>query len=449
MKLDQKKVLVIGMARSGISTARALKKENAIVTINDVKTKEQLGEIYDELKLLCDDEMLGGHPSNLESFDLMVLSPGVPTNLAFISEFRALGKPIIGELELAYRLAKGHFIGITGTNGKTTTTALTGEIFKKAELDTYIVGNIGDPVISKVHESTTDSYFVTEVSSFQLESTYEFNPHIAAILNITPDHLNRHKTMENYIEAKAKIFENHTDKDYLILNAENELTKDLASKTKSQVYYFSTKEELDRGAYLDDGMIVFKDNNRVTKFVNYTEVCLKGNHNIQNALAAVIIAQLSGVDKKSIVHGLKTFGGFEHRFEFVRVLDNVNYYNDSKATNVESSLSALEMLDRPTVLIAGGMDKKSSYDKFVASFDGKIKALVLLGETKEQIKQTALAQGFENSYLVTDMKEAVAKAYELAVSGDNVVLSPACASCDMYPSFEVRGNDFKDLVKDL
>lgn len=446
MNLKDKNVLVVGMAKSGIPTVKVLSSLGANITVNDIKTEENLKNILDEIAHLCDDIVLGVHPERIEKYDLIVLSPGVPTDLVFLKKAKKENIEIIGELELAYRLSKGKYLAITGTNGKTTTTALVGEIFKNASLKTFIVGNIGLAAISKALETTDDTFLITEVSSFQLETIEKFKPRISAILNITPDHLNRHKTMENYIEAKANIFMNQEENDLVILNYDNDITRNLASKVNCRVIFFSRKEILKEGVYVQGGNIIVKDNDDIDIICKTNDIYIAGNHNLENALAAVAFAYYSGINIDIIKYTLNSFKGIEHRTEFVCEIDGIKFYNDSKGTNPDASIKAVEGLKGPLVLIAGGMDKGGLFDEFVASFNNKVRALILLGETAYKIKETAEKYGFKNIYIVKDMEEAVNIAYKNAKENDTILLSPACASWDMYESYEVRGRHFKDCV---
>ena len=434
MNLKNKKVLLVGLAKTGVSTIKHLNRLGAKVVVNDIKDKDKLKDILDELSDLNNVEyILGHHPENIDDIDMTVVSPGVPLDLPFILKIKSKNIEIIGEVELAYRLSKNPiFIGITGTNGKTTTTSLVGEIFKKANRDTYIVGNIGNPVIDTVGVANENSVLVTELSSFQLESIATFKPHVSAILNFTEDHLNRHHTMEAYMEAKARIFENQDSKDFCVLNYDDEDVRSLSDNVKAKKIFFSRKKSLECGIYL-----------------NKDELSLPGDHNLENCMAAAAIAYVSNIDIDTIREVLKTFAGVEHRQEFVRNLNGVMFVNDSKATNPDSSIKAVQSYNRPIVLIAGGMDKQSSFDEFLDAAKENVYALVLLGETAQKIKECAQNKGFDNITVVKDMKEAVNASYQIAKDGDVVLLSPACASWDMYKSFEVRGIDFKDNVNNL
>ena len=451
MNLKNKNILLVGLAKTGISTIKHLNKLGAKVVVNDIKDKDKLKGILDELSDLNNVEyILGYHPENVDDINMAVVSPGVPLDLPFILKLKSKNIEIIGEVELAYRLSQNPmFIGITGTNGKTTTTSLVGEIFKKANIDTYIVGNIGNPVIDTVDTANENSVLVTELSSFQLESIDTFKPHVSAILNFTEDHLNRHHTMEAYMEAKARIFKNQDEKDFCILNYDNEDVKSLSDNVKAKKIFFSRKKSLDCGIYLDEDNNIIINIDKKIKLLNKDELSLPGNHNLENCMAAAAIAYVSNIDIDVIREVLKTFAGVEHRQEFVRNLNGIMFVNDSKATNPDSSIKAIESYNRPIILIAGGMDKQSSFDEFLDVAKENVYALVLLGETAQRIKECAQNKGFNNIRIVKDMKEAVNASYQIAKDGDVVLLSPACASWDMYKSFEVRGIDFKDNVHNL
>ena len=451
MNLKNKKVLLVGLAKTGVSTIKHPNRLGAKVVVNDIKDKDKLKDILDELSDLNNVEyILGHHPENIDDIDMTVVSPGVPLDLPFILKIKSKNIEIIGEVELAYRLSKNPiFIGITGTNGKTTTTSLVGEIFKKANRDTYIVGNIGNPVIDTVGVANENSVLVTELSSFQLESIATFKPHVSAILNFTEDHLNRHHTMEAYMEAKARIFENQDSKDFCVLNYDDEDVRSLSDNVKAKKIFFSRKKSLECGIYLDEDKNIIVNINEKITLLNRDELSLPGDHNLENCMAAAAIAYVSNIDIDTIREVLKTFAGVEHRQEFVRNLKGVMFVNDSKATNPDSSIKAVQSYNRPIVLIAGGMDKQSSFDEFLDAAKENVYALVLLGETAQKIKECAQNKGFDNITVVKDMKEAVNASYQIAKDGDVVLLSPACASWDMYKSFEVRGIDFKDNVNNL
>jgi UDP-N-acetylmuramoylalanine--D-glutamate ligase len=450
MEIKGKKILIVGMARSGISTAKTLHKLGAYIIMNDIKTEEKLKGIISEVEPFINELIIGKHIENFNNIDLVVLSPGVPTDILPVRNAIKENIEVIGELELAYRLIKGQFIAITGTNGKTTTTTLTGLIFENAKLHSHIVGNIGLPVISKVFNSKEDTYLITEVSSFQLETISEFRPKIATILNITPDHLNRHKTMENYIETKKKVFINQNEYDYLILNYDNEITREIGRQSiKSNCIYFSRKEKLDNGVYVSDNKIIVNDKNKEIVVINVSDINILGSHNLENVLASIAIAYYAGISIAVIAKSIKEFNGVEHRIEFVRELNNVKYYNDSKGTNPEATIKAIEAMKDKIVLIAGGMDKGSKFDELAKNFGDKVSELVLFGETSEIIKKSAQENSNCNITIVKNMKEAVSCSYDKVSSGEVVLLSSACASWDMYESFEHRGREFKELVNNL
>ncbi len=451
MNLKDKKILLVGLAKTGVSTIKHLDKLGANIIVNDIKNKETLSEILKELDDLSNVEyILGYHPENVDDIDMAVVSPGVPLDLPFILKLKSKDIEIIGEVELAYRLSnKPMFIGITGTNGKTTTTSLVGEIFKEANVDTYIVGNIGNPVIDTVGIANEKSVLVTELSSFQLESIDTFKPKVSAILNFTEDHLNRHHTMQNYIEAKARILMNQNSEDFCILNYDDEKVRELSDRVKAKKIFFSRKKQLEEGIYLDtDNNIVIDINDKIV-LLNKEELSLPGNHNLENCMAAIGISYVSNVDIEVIKGVLKTFAAVEHRQEFVRNLNGIMFVNDSKGTNPDSTIKAIQSYKRPIILIAGGMDKQSDFNELLEVAKENVKALVLLGETAPKIESIAKEKGFERIYKVKNMKEAVNTSYEIADKEDVVLLSPACASWDMYKSFEVRGNDFKDNVHNL
>lgn len=451
MNLKGKKVLLIGLAKTGISTIKHLNKLGANIIVNDIKDENMLREILNELNQLKNIEyILGYHPDNIDDIELVVVSPGVPLDLPFISKIKDKKIELIGEVELAYRLSnKPVFIGITGTNGKTTTTSLVGEIFNRANKDTFIVGNIGNPVIDSIEVANKDSFLVTELSSFQLESIDTFRPRVSALLNFTEDHMNRHHNMKNYIDAKSRIFMNQTEDDFCILNYDDQYVRELEDKIKAKKIYFSRKVELDNGIYLDkDENIVINLDSKLT-LLNKNELSLPGNHNLENSMVAAIIAYILNIDIKVIKDVLKTFKAVEHRQEFVRSLNGVMYVNDSKATNPDSAIKAIQSYKNPIILIAGGMDKQSSFDDFLEVAKENVKSLILLGETASKIKECAKKKGFIDIHVVKDMSEAVNIAYKISRENDVVLLSPACASWDMYKSFEVRGNDFKFNVNKL
>lgn len=452
MDLKNKNVLLVGLAKTGVSTIKKLNKLGANIIVNDIKPKEKLEGIIEEIDNLDNIEyVLGKHLENIENIDLTIVSPGVPLDLPFIEKIKSEGIKIIGEVELAYKLSKNPtFIGITGTNGKTTTTSLVGEMFKKANKDTYIVGNIGNPVIDTVDLTNENSYLVTELSSFQLESIEDFKPKVSTIINITEDHLNRHHTMENYINAKARVFKNQDKTDFTILNYDDSIVRDLGKNSNGNILYFSIKEEVKQGAYLDkNNNIVIKVDGKELVLMNKSELSLPGNHNLENAMSAILMAYVLNIDTDVIIDTLRTFKGVEHRLEFVTNKDGIMFVNDSKGTNPDSTIKAITSYEKPIVLIAGGYEKQSDFTEMIKYATKNVKALVLLGQTADKIATTAKEHGIDNISKVEDMEAAVKKAYEIAESGDVVLLSPACASWDMYPNFEARGLDFKENIYKL
>ena len=449
--LKGRKVLVVGLGKSGKAAARALNNAGAIVEVQDSQTADKLDTQF--LQYMQNEEIrsyLGTKPEDMTVYDMLVLSPGVPPALDYIEEARKAGAEIIGELELAYRVGEGRFIAITGTNGKTTTTTLVGEIFKAAGRDTAVVGNIGNPVVAEADESTEDDWLVTEVSSFQLETVSEFRPEVSAILNLTPDHLNRHGSMEAYGQAKARIAANQGEDDYLVINMDDPQAFALSKDTKATVIPFSRKSEPETGAYLDDTSIIVKGLDGKKHFIcDKADLRIIGDHNVENVLAAAAIAFFAGIDPEVISSAVKEFPGVEHRIEFCGRVDEVDYYNDSKGTNVDAAVIALKALEKGIILIAGGDAKSQDFTELAAHFDGCVEALVLLGRDAYMIEEAARKAGFTNIYNCKDMPECVRKAAELARPGEKVLLSPACASWDMYDNFEQRGRHFKQCIKEM
>ena len=450
MDMKNKKVLVFGSGISGIGAGKLLEQVGASVVLYDGKEtldKEVLkAQLGDDTKA----EIILGELSEevMETLDLVVMSPGVPTDLPVVLKMRDIGIPIWGEVELAYTYGKGDVLAITGTNGKTTTTALLGEIMKNYKESVFVVGNIGNPYTAAALEMREDSVAVAEMSSFQLETIHEFRPKVSAILNITPDHLNRHHTMEAYIKAKEDIAKNQTKEDTCVLNYEDEVTRKIGENVKANVLYFSSQRKLDRGIYLDDGNIILRQDEEIL-VCNVNELKLLGTHNYENVMAAVAMAAAYGTPMEVIRRTIKEFAGVEHRIEFVREKDGVAYYNDSKGTNPDAAIKGIQAMNRPTVLIGGGYDKDSEYEEWIQAFDGKVKLLVLVGATKEKIAEAAERVGFVSYVMADSFEEAVEKCIEAAEPGDAVLLSPACASWGMFKNYEERGDKFKELVNCL
>ena len=446
-----KKILVVGMGKSGKAAVQELHKLGAQVVAQDVHTVDAVDPKFAKyLEKEGIPALFGCNPDNMGEYDLVVISPGVSPDLSFLQEARLSGVEVIGELELAYRLSKGTFIAITGTNGKTTTTTLVGKIFEKARRKTAVVGNIGVAVVSKALESTEDEWMVTEASSFQLETVKEFHAKVSAILNLTPDHLNRHKTMEAYGAAKAQVFRNQDENDYLVINYDDKTCFALAEKCKATVVPFSRKEELKMGAFLQDDEMVIRDENGIVRpNCSIHDLKIIGDHNVENALAAAAISFFAGVDPESIREAIVEFPGVEHRIEYCGLVDGVKFYNDSKGTNVDAAVIALKALKERIILIAGGDGKAQDFTELAENLQGRVKALVLLGRDANQIETCARKVGFDAIYNEKDMNACVKKCMELAEEGDKVLLSPACASWDMYDNYEQRGDHFKACVQQL
>lgn len=450
MDLMNKKVIVIGMAKSGLSAAEFLKRKGADVTVYDGKPAIELKEQVENLTRLWIRCQCGTRGiQDLEKYELMVLSPGVPTDLDFINEARSLGVKVVGEVELAYWFNRSMLLGITGTNGKTTTTSLVGKIITEYERTNLIVGNIGIPFTKMVDKTKPGGMIVAELSSFQLESIEHLHCHVSALLNITPDHINRHKTLENYIAAKNKIFENSTENDYLILNYEDEECRRSATKTKAKVIYFSLKHKLNEGVYLNNQDITLVRNGEHKVICQVKDLKVLGDYNIENVMAAVGITAYAGVPMEVIRKAVLEFDGVVHRNEYVDTIKGVRYYNDSKATNEDAAIKGLTSMRWPVVLIGGGMDKGSDFSAWTSHFNGRVKDLILFGETSDKIKGLVEKKEICPVHQVKDLKEAVELANRLAKIGECVLLSPACASWDMFKSFEERGDLFKQYVAQL
>jgi len=443
-----KKILVAGAGRSGIAAASVLHKRGAQVAVCDMKTPEELGSRFQDLKQMDVEVYAGSYPLvKEEEFDLLVVSPGVSLDFRPIREAFVQGIPVIGEVELAYLLkpASVEMYAVTGTNGKTTTTSLLQCILAKDGINAVSGGNIGIPLTTLV-DSMTEGVIAVEISSFQLETIKTFKPHICGILNITPDHLDRHKTMESYINAKARIFLNQSESDYAILNYEDKIIRDMALKCKAKVIFFSAERVLKEGVFIKNGIITVSYGNQSKEICSIKDNPLRGKHNLENVLCATAMAAIAGVHPESIRRALVAFPGVRHRMEEVLSKNGVLYVNDSKATNPESTIKALESFDDPIVLIAGGLNKGASFSALAKVIKNKVKELVLLGKAKEEIEAAVMETGFRNIHKVEDFASGVVKAHELAARGDIVLLSPACASWDMFESYEHRGDYFCKLV---
>lgn len=450
MDYRNKKVLVSGIAKSGISAAILLKKLGADVIIQDIKQAENLGDEPEKLAKLGIKLYLGKNPDDIvENQDLIIVSPGIPCDLPFIKKAESLNIPVWSEVELAYTLCNCPVIAVTGTNGKTTTTALIGEIVKNYISTSEIVGNIGIPFTEKVLNLKENSYVIAEISSFQLEKINTFKPKISTVLNITPDHLNRHKTIENYIAAKERIFENQDKNDYLILNFDDEACRKMKEKAKSNVIFFSRQTKLNYGVFADETSIYIKMDGYDDKIIDIDEMKILGGHNVENAMAAIAVSACAGIPIDIIKKTLKEFKAVAHRIEYVTTINDIEFYNDSKGTNPDAAIKSIEAMKRPIVLIGGGYNKGSDFSQWVKTFEGKVKHLVVIGEVSDLIIETAKAYNFNNFDKVNTLKDAVELCYSKAEPGDCVLLSPACASWDMFDNYEQRGDLFKEFVFNL
>lgn len=451
MDLKGKKVLVFGAGKSGIGAADLLGSAGAQPVIYDGNTDLDKEAVLHKTNGKYTPEIWAGDfPERaLDSLDLVVLSPGVPTDLPLVKSFYEKGLPVWSEVELAYRTGKGEVLAITGTNGKTTTTALLGKIMGDARESVFVVGNIGTAYTSKSLEMREDSVTVAEISSFQLETIDQFRPKVSAILNITEDHLNRHHTMEEYIRVKELITKNQGPEDVCVLNYEDEVLRKFGENIVPKVVYFSSLRKLDQGIYLDGDQIILKTEKEEIPIVKTGELKILGRHNHENVMAAAAMAYYAGVSVESIRKSVCEFVAVPHRIEYVTEKNGVAYYNDSKGTNPDAAIKGIQAMNRPTLLIGGGYDKKSSYDEWIESFDGKVRYLVLIGQTKEKIKAAAERLGFTDIILCEDLKEAVQVCAEKANPGDAVLLSPACASWGQFDNYEQRGDMFKEYVKAL
>ena len=449
--IARENILIVGLGKSGIAAAQAMLHLNAKVSIQDSKSREEIDagllSLFEEQGV---EFYLGRAPEDMTQFDMLILSPGVSPELPFIQQAKDAGVEITGELEIAYRVGKGSYVAITGTNGKTTTTTLVGEIFKRAGRGTYVVGNIGNAVIAASEKATESDWLVTEASSFQLETTRYFKPVVSAILNITPDHMNRHHTMGAYIAAKSKIFANQTENDWFVTNMDDPICRKLMEQSRAKVVPFSSSQQLEYGAFVKDGRLVLKkEDGTLVDFVGADEMKIIGEHNIQNALAAAEVSYCAGIDAETIGDAIRAFGGVEHRLEYCGKIHGVDYYNDSKGTNTDASEIAIKAVGKDIILIAGGDAKGQNFDEFVLHFKGRVKHVLLLGRDAHFIQEAAEKTGFHSFTKCKDMDECVQTAFKMAEPGDTVLLSPACAGWDMYDNYEQRGDHFKDCVRRL
>jgi len=450
MELKNKRVLVVGLGKSGLSAAMFLRAQGARVTVSDARSAVALAK---EIPALLEAGIMvesGGH--GLLTFrrqDLIVVSPGVPMDTPEVKQVVAFGLPVIGELELASRYLQGRIVAITGSNGKTTTTTLVGKIFADAGVQTLVGGNIGLPVIDLVAKSTPETVSVLEVSSFQLETVEEFHPWIAVVLNITPDHLDRHGSFETYAAAKARITERQVAEDFLVLNAEDKATQMVALKTKAQVFWFSGRRPIKQGAFVygESVLFVLREGAKAEPVMPVSDIHLKGSHNVENVLAAVCAARLAKIPAESIRTSVAGFAAVEHRLELVKVVNGVEFYNDSKATNVDASMKAVASFAGGIHLILGGKDKDSDYSLMSGMLKERVKIVYTIGSAAEKIEREL--QGVVKIVSAETLQVAVAKAAKAATIGDVVLLSPACSSFDQFENYEQRGRVFRQLVNEL
>ena len=453
--MEKEKVLVVGTGKSGIAATQLLLRTGKLPVLFDSNAELDKDEILGKLSLSEDEkkqvEIVLGDLTEEEKKALsgVVLSPGVPTDTEFVNDLRNRGLLISGEIELAFEQEKGAVLAITGTNGKTTTTTLLGEIMKATGKKTFVVGNIGNPYTLEAEKTDADSVTVAEISSFQLETIHTFRPRVSSILNITPDHLNRHHTMENYVKAKQDITKNQTKEDYCVLNAEDPYTDAFLEQCPATVILFSSQRELADGYFYADECIYKAVQGKKQKLMNIHEMRLLGMHNVENVMAAIAMADAYGADMEVILNVVRDFKAVEHRIEYVKTVRGVDYYNDSKGTNPDAAIKGIGAMVKPTYLIGGGYDKQSEYDEWIESFGGKVRKLVLLGQTREKIADCAKKHGFTDYIFVDDLQQAVDYCAEHAKEGEAVLLSPACASWGMFPNYEVRGKMFKDMVNAL
>ncbi|QQT91116.1 UDP-N-acetylmuramoyl-L-alanine--D-glutamate ligase [Peptoniphilus harei] len=437
--IENKNILIMGFGVTGKTALKFLKEFPCKIYVYDSN--------QDLHKLNVEEDFIIFKEEDLDYIDLIVKSPGIYPFHELLEKAREKNIEIISDIELSYRnLKTENVIAVTGTNGKTTTTTILGDILKRVA-KTYVVGNIGRGILEITKEASDNDYVVIEASSFQLEDTIDFKPHIGVLTYVTSDHLDWHKTRQNYVDAKFKIFKNQDENDFAILNYED---KDLAEeyKFKAEKYYFSMEKIGDKGAYVDNGKIYFNNGEKTEEVLDIKDIKIPGDHNVRNIMAAIIACKLLNIDLDLIKKSILSFTGVEHRIEFVREVDGVKYYNDSKGTNPDSTEVAVAAMDGDVVLIAGGYDKGADFDNLIEKSKDKIKTAILFGETAEKISNSCKKSGVE-FYITEDLKKTVELARKLSSSGDDVLLSPACASWDMYKSYEIRGQHFKDLVKEL
>ncbi len=441
-------MFIFGTGISGIAAAKLLKEAGASLLVFDGNAKLKEEDVREKSPVFAEAKIRIGEltPDFLEGAEIAVLSPGVPLDCPEVLLIKEKGLKLLGEIELGYIFGKGRLAAITGTNGKTTTTALTGELFKLAYDDVRVVGNIGVPYTEEAPTMTEKTVTAAEISSFQLETADTFHPEVSAILNITPDHLDRHHTMEAYIKAKEEITRNQTKNEVLVLNLEDPVLREFGGSVERDVLWFSSKQKVPKGFYVKDGVILYVNGDEEEQVLAVNELNILGSHNWENAMAASAIALSMGVSMEKIREGLKAFTAVPHRIEFIAEIKGVRYYNDSKGTNPDAAIRGITSMDRPTVLIGGGYDKNSTYNEWIKECKGRAKKIILIGQTREKIKAACDEEGFTETEYAETFEEAVKKASEFAKEGDAVLLSPACASWGMFKNYEERGDLFRELV---
>jgi UDP-N-acetylmuramoylalanine--D-glutamate ligase len=443
-----KRITVVGLGRSGRAAANLLAEAGALVRVSEAQPEERIkGELCSLLDKGVEFEFGGHRPESLMKSDLVVLSPGVPSNLPGLVAAQSQGVRIMGEVELAFLFTSATFVGVTGSNGKSTTVTLLGEMLKAGGRPSLVAGNIGTALCDVVRDLAPQYIVVTELSSFQLETIETFRCHISVLLNLSPDHLDRYPNMMAYAQAKARIFENQRETDFAIVNADDDLSMSLSSGIKSQLLLFSRKRPVEEGCFLAEGKVLFRMGGHTEEICPAGEIAIKGVHNLENAMAAVAAGSLLGLEPMVLRKALQSFPGLEHRLELVLEKDGVRYVNDSKGTNVGAVLKSLESFESPIILIAGGRDKGSDFSPLMEAAKGRVKSFILIGEAKEKIRAAVSASA--SVFEACDMKDAVRRAHSLAEKGDVVLLSPACASFDMFANFEERGRVFRNEVLGL
>ena len=442
-------VLVVGLGVSGIACIKGLSRTGAKIYAFDESSEENLKDRLKEVEGIEVEYFFGNEEIekiNIKALDYAIKSPGIKYEVPIIEKLLKNNIEVISDIEAAYRVTNASIVSISGTNGKTTTTTLIGEMVRESGKPHKVTGNIGFGIYYDALNAKKEDILVAEVSSFQLAGTIKYKPHISVLTNITPDHLDYHHTVENYTETKFKNVITQDENDYAILNYEDNIIRNYSDNIKAKKIFFSSERVLEDGIFAENGQMLYRTGNNKEFIINTKEIFIPGKHNLENAMAACGAAIALGIDTEVIAKVLREFKGVEHRLEFTGEYNKVKFYNDSKGTNPDASIKAVQGIDKPIILIAGGYDKQSDYDELIKAFNNKVKALILLGQTAGEIQRCALKYGFENIYRVETMDEAVKKSFELAEEGDNVVLSPACASWGMYPNYEVRGRDFKERV---